>query len=122
MKSEAAVQTEVRLETCKKGVRLWRNNVGALQDASGRYVRYGLANESKKINDVIKSSDLIGITPTVITPDMVGQTVGIFTSYEVKHEGWKYSGSPREQAQAAWLTLVKNLGGIAAFVSSLDDL
>lgn len=122
MKSEAAVQTDIRIETSRRGARLWRNNVGALQDASGRFVRYGLANESKRMNETLKSSDLIGITPIVITPEMVGHTIGVFTSYEVKHEGWKYTGTGREKAQAAWLTLINKLGGIGKFISSLQEI
>ena len=58
----------------------------------------------------------------VITPEMVGTTVGVFTSFEVKRPGWKYTGTPREAAQESWLTLVRSLGGIARFVSSLGDV
>lgn len=123
MKSEAAVSAEVRLELSKRGVRCWRNNVGCLRnEKTGEYVRYGLCNESKKMNTALKSSDLIGVTPVEITQDMVGQTVGVFTSYEIKKEGWVYSGVGREAAQNAWLKLVRSLGGIAGFIARADDL
>jgi hypothetical protein len=122
MKSEAAVQTDIRLEASRRGARLWRNNVGALPGPSGIPVRYGLANESKRMNEAIKSSDLIGITPVVITQEMVGRTLGVFTSYEVKQEGWKFTGSKREVAQAAWIRLVKAFGGYARFVSDVSNL
>jgi hypothetical protein len=122
MKSEAAVQTDVRLELSRRGVRVWRNNVGVLQDKDGRYIRFGLANDSRKVNENFKSSDLIGITPVTITPDMVGQTIGVFTSYEIKHEGWKFTQSGRHKAQAAWLMLVNSLGGIGRFITSVNDL
>lgn len=122
MKTEAAVQTDVRLELSQRGVRVWRNNVGVLQDKDGRHVRFGLANESTRVNKEIKSSDLIGITPITITQDMVGKTIGVFTSYEIKKEGWKYTGNGRELAQAAWINLVQGLGGIARFISSVSQL
>ncbi len=121
--TEADLQSLVLIETSKRGTRLWRNNVGCLQNPkTGQFVRYGLCNSSKKLNDAIKSSDLVGITPIVITQEMVGQTVGVFTSYELKHPGWKYTGQGREVAQEAWLSLVRSLGGIARFVSSLGDV
>lgn len=119
---EQDLQSLVLIETSKKGIRLWRNNVGCLMDKRGVPVRYGLCNSSKKLNDAIKSSDLVGITPVVITPEMVGQTVGVFTSYEIKRPGWKYTGAGREKAQEAWLALVRSLGGIARFVSDLREV
>jgi len=114
-KSEAAVQTEIRLAASKLGGRLWRNNVGAGKLEDGSFVRWGLANDSKAMNTAIKSSDLIGILPTVVTPEMVGTTVGVFWSVEVKKEGWRFGGSPREVAQLRWIELVRSLGGVAYF-------
>lgn len=116
--SESAIQMAVRLEASQKGARLWRNNSGGLYDETGRFIRFGLANDSEKLNKEIKSSDLIGITPVLITQDLVGCTIGQFTSYEIKKGGWKYSGSDREIAQLRWIQLVVALGGRAAFVSS----
>lgn len=52
--NEATVQSLVRLEASRKGCRLWRNNVGVLQDINGRPVRYGLANDSKQLNENFK--------------------------------------------------------------------
>jgi len=108
---EANVQQNIRLHWSKKGGRLWRNNVGA----EGR-LRYGLANDSKQLNKQMKSSDLIGITPTIITQDMVGKLAGIFTSIEVKRSGWRYRNTDdRQSAQLKWLELVYGMGGIAGF-------
>ena len=110
--SESIVQQKVRFEASQQGIKLWRNNVGAYQDDRGGFVRYGLANESKKMNTILKSSDLIGITPVNIG----GTTLGIFTSYEVKKAGWKWSGNKHELAQQKWLELVVSMGGIGKFV------
>ena len=120
--SEQDLQSLVAIEVSKRGGRIFRNNVGVHLTDRGVPVRYGLANTSKQLNSVLKSSDLIGITPTVITPEMVGTTVGVFTSYEIKKPGWKYTGTDRETAQSAWIQLINSLGGIARFVSGLEQL
>lgn len=115
--SESRVQSLVRLEAARKGLLLWRNNVGALLDERGVPVRYGLANESKAQNQQLKSADLIGIRPVLIGPEHVGHTIGQFVSREVKEGFWKYTGNGREQAQRAWLELVLSVGGDAAFAA-----
>lgn len=120
--SEAAVQSQARVTASRLGWRLWRNNVGALRDESGGYVRFGLANDSAAINRRCKSADLIGIRPVVITPAHVGHTVGQFASIECKAAGWRWSGSEREQAQAAWARLVQSLGGYAAFCNDASQI
>lgn len=112
---EAGAQALVRLEASRNGARLWRNNVGVLFDSRGVPVRYGLVNDSKQLNESIKSSDLIGIKRLVITPDHVGSTVGQFVAREMKAPGWRFTGSKRELAQLKFLELVYAMGGDAAF-------
>lgn len=118
--SEAAIQKRVQLAATRQGWRLWRNNVGALKDERGVPVRYGLANDSAALNKVIKSSDLIGIKPTLVTPDMVGATVGQFVAREVKAAGWTYKGNAHEKAQLKFIELVTSLGGDACFINRAD--
>lgn len=120
--SESAVQTRVRLEAAAKGVRLFRNNVGVLRDETGRPVRYGLANDSKSVNDRIKSADLIGIRPVLITPSHLGSVVGVFVSREIKAAGWKYSGTDRETAQLKWAQMIAGCGGDACFATGEGTL
>ena len=121
MRSEAAVQEQIRLMSAQRGTPLWRNNNGACLDETGRMIRFGLGNDSKKLNEFWKSSDLIGVTPITIKPEHVGRVFGVFTAIEVKAEGWKWPRTPsaHETAQMAFLDDVANLGGIAAFCS--DD-
>lgn len=115
--SESAVQSNARLEAAKNGAIMWRNNVGVLPDQTGRPVRYGLCNDSAKLNKHIKSGDLIGITPILITTAHVGFTIGQFTSRECKPGGWHYTGTEREAAQLKWIETVIAKGGSASFIT-----
>lgn len=120
--SEAAVQAAVRLEAARKGVKLWRNNVGVLLDSRGAPVRYGLANDSKRLNAACKSADLIGWRPVLITSAHLGTRLAQFVSRECKKQGWKWSGDPHEQAQMKWLQAVVSDGGDAKFTSGEESL
>lgn len=121
--SEAGIQSAVRLRAAELGLRLWRNNLGAGKLENGSYVRWGLANDSAAINAVLKSSDLIGITPHVVTLADVGRTIGVFTAVETKHEGWRYNGNDAHtRAQQAFILLVQSCGGRAGFITSPDQL
>ncbi len=122
-KSEAHLLNELILHYDQKGLgRLFRNNRGACYDQTGRLIRYGLANESKAVDKVLKSSDLIGITKMIITPEDVGRTVAVFTSFEVKRENWQYKGTDREEAQRAWIRLIRGQGGIARFITDIEEV
>jgi hypothetical protein len=120
--SESAVQAVVRLEAGRNDCRLWRNNVGVLTDATGRPVRYGLANDSPALNRVVKSADLIGWRRVIITPEHVGKPIAQFLSRECKEVGWKYKNTEREQAQLAWAQLVIKDGGDAMFCTGEGTL
>lgn len=116
--SEAAVQARCRVRASKLGLRVWRNNVGAVHDnATGTHLRYGLANDSPQVNAVCKSADLIGIRPRIIQPDDVGALIGQFVSFECKAAGWKWGNTERERAQGNWAALVLSLGGDARFIT-----
>lgn len=109
--TEQALQQFLRVEAPKRGARLYRNNNGACQDDDGRHIRYGLGNDSKKLNDQWKSSDLIGIAGD-----------GKFLAVEVKKPGWHLTpGDKRGQAQARFIETVRSMGGKAGFVQSIQD-
>lgn len=108
---ENAVQAAVRAEAARLGCYLWRNNTGVLPDARGVPVRFGLGNDSSKVNKEIKSSDLIGI-----------DRHGRFVAIEIKAPGWTKPRNDRERAQERFLELVCCNGGIAAFVTDVAQL
>ena len=122
MLAESTIQNYIRNESAVLGDDLWRNNNGVLNDRQGRPVRFGLGNDSAKINKVCKSSDLIGLTKVIITPEMVGTMVGVFTAIEVKEEGWTFNPrDARAVAQKVFIDLVLQAGGYAGFAQSVDD-
>ena len=71
---ETNIMNKIMLAMSKKGYLCWRNNVGLFKTPDGK----------RTINIGVKGSpDIMAIKPTIITPDMVGQTVGIFVGVEV---------------------------------------
>lgn len=121
MSSESEVQAAIRCELARRGYKLWRNNSGAMRDQSGRLVRFGLGNESKQLNDRLKSSDLIGWVPVLITPAMVGSLIAQFVSLECKPPGWHLTpGDVRGQAQRRWIDMVVADGGEARFITECE--
>lgn len=114
---ESTVSKAVRLTFAHEGSVLWRNNVGVLKNERGVPIRFGLANESNQMNKRIKSSDLIGIRPVLVTQEMVGTVIGQFVARETKRSGWVFKGTPREQAQLKFIELVISKGGDACFTT-----
>ena len=107
MTSEQHIQQHIRLACSTGPVRLFRNNTGVLKDQHGRPVQFGLCKGS---------ADLIGWTTRMITADMVGQQVAVFTSIEVK----ALTGRLRPE-QKQWLEVVAGAGGIAGVARSVAD-
>lgn len=126
MTPEAKATENVWLRASVWGSRLFRNNSGVLKNDRGTPVRFGLGNESAKINKRLKSSDLIGFTPVTITQDMVGKQVAVMTAIEVKPAGTKirteWNERSREWAQQKFIDLVNRFGGLAGFATNEDDV
>lgn len=120
--SEKSVQDEARLLISKKGGRAFRNNKGVLPDKRGVPVRFGLCNDTPKMGERLRSSDLICCVPVLITQDMVGTTIGQFVAIEVKKRGWHYIGTEHEQGQLRFGELIIGLGGKFCFYNGEGEL
>ena len=129
MTPEQKATDEVRESASQFGVKLFRNNAGGCKDETGRMIRFGLGNDGTKASKVLKFGDYIGFTPVIITPDMVGQTLAVFTNMEIKpdgdlqktlHEASKLG--TREHFQWKTCEFVKRFGGIAGFVTNKSDV
>lgn len=118
--SEGDLSKLIQLEALKHRCILYRNNSAAFKDLTGRIVRVGLGNLSKKLSEKWKTSDLIGYTIVTVTPEMVGRELAVFTAIEVKLPGAKVD--TRYKAQKKFIDQVQANGGIALMCNSLDSL
>lgn len=114
LQPESNVQTKILLAASSIQNRLFRNNVGLFKTIDGRTVKTGLHNGS---------SDLIGWTKVVITPDMVGKTVAVFTAIECKKSNFIFPKTPNEtlKGQINFIEQVKKSGGYAGFARSDEE-
>lgn len=116
---ESNIQTRIHLAVSQLGVRLFRNNVAKawigksirFQSTKTVTVEKGdvLIKNARRLNAglCVGSSDLIGWTPVTITPEMVGETVAVFTGVEVKTPTGKLT-----KDQKRFLNAVELAGGI----------
>jgi hypothetical protein len=94
---------------CSNGpVRLWRNNCGSLQDKTGRWVKFGIANPG--------GSDLIGFRTITVGPEHLGKRLAIFAAVECKST----SGRIRPKQQV-FIDNVKKCGGLAGVARSVEE-
>lgn len=105
--TETDRQRLIQIRASERGDRLFRNNVGVATFPGGERVAYGLFHGS---------SDLIGPTRILITPEMVGRAMAIFTAVEVKKRS-----SRGEEHQEAFLGMVRGLGGIAGVARTVEE-
>lgn len=118
--AEADITNPILTGATKLGARLFRQNTGLgwvgkiFRKTADRIT---LDNPRPLHAGLCKgSSDIIGWTPRVITPEMVGQTVAVFTALEVK------TGKVvTTDEQKAFVAAVQKAGGIAAVVRSVDE-
>lgn len=86
--SETDEMRRIMLDTAKAGSTLFRNNValawagklvsnrnGVVTLSNARPIHAGLC---------VGSSDLVGPTPVIVTPELIGRVLAVFTAIEVK--------------------------------------
>lgn len=118
-KSEKAIQNEVR-NALAGSCLLFRANVGTgwtgevVRRSGGEVVLAGARPLSSGLP--LGFSDLFGLVPVVVTPEMVGQTLGVFVAVEMKSE----TGAVREE-QEAFIKAVRKNGGRAGVARSVAD-
>jgi hypothetical protein len=104
---ESALLQRLLLRCSALGARVFRNNVGRLQDRNGRWVQYGLC---------VGSSDLIGYLPVLIGPEHVGRTLAVFVAIEAKSA----AGTLRP-VQRQFLTVAGQHGAITCLARTVED-
>ena len=109
--NETEISKQIRIEASRVGALLFRNNSGVGFNPAGRPVRFGLGNDSKRLNAVLKSSDLIGLAPG-----------GRFLAVECKRPGWSWRGTERETAQRNFHSFIGANGGLGLFATCWADV
>lgn len=115
MRTETDVQNLARVLIAQYGGVAWRNNTGVareIDEDTGRMrpIRYGLGNDSAKLNAAFKMGDLVGM-----------DAHGLFCMWECKRPGWRYTGTDTEVAQWTAIKFVRAHGGRAGFVNHPDQ-
>lgn len=104
---ETKIQNRIMMDMSEKGYLVWRNQVGLFKTLDGRTVNIGIKG----------SSDLMAVKPTVITPEMVGQTLAVFVAVEVKTATGRQS-----EPQKKWQKAVEKLGVKYILARSEEDI
>jgi hypothetical protein len=130
-KEETDITHTIMIDTSKLGARMFKN-VRGLFYTKGEVMNLLAAIKTGRVDTIMAavrklrqvmaglqaedSSDLIGFRPTVITQDMVGTTVAIFSAIEVK----TVTGAVRD-GQHRWIDFVLKNGGFAGVARSPDE-
>ena len=118
--AEADITNPILKEASRMGARLFRQNV-ALAWVGKQIKRtpttITLENSRPLHAGLCKgSSDVIGWTPVLVTPEMVGQTLAVFTAIEVKA-----GRVPVTEEQERFVAAVVAAGGIGRVVRSVAE-
>jgi len=126
---ENNIQAQIMMALSKAGCRIFRNNVAMAWVGNGKAERGAGKPMYVGPHDVVirnarplhaglhkGSGDLIGWMPTLITPDMVGSTVAVFVSPEIKTQTGRASAD-----QKTWIDAVNRDGGRAGIARSAAE-
>ena len=97
MKSEGNIQNAIMVALSEAGCLIFRNNVGAWKDPSGRLIRYGVGGKG--------GSDLLGVASD-----------GAFLAVECKTATRRV-----RPEQTAFIDAVRKRGGRAGIARSVED-
>jgi hypothetical protein len=113
--AESNIFNEVCIKASTLFGRLFRNNVGSgFALHGGHYIEFGLCKGS---------GDGIGWFPVKITPEMVGKTLAVFASIEVKTPAaYAKKDHNMKSEQRNWMDFVNSQGGFACCVCSEEQL
>jgi hypothetical protein len=102
------------------------NRVRMFRFQSGRFwqgeeiergINYVVLRHPRRVNVGFEGlADLDGWITRTVSADMVGQSIAQFAAIEVKTMGQKPTA-----VQAAFLSTVRNMGGLAGVATSVDD-
>jgi len=119
--NETTILQRIRLAVGRvSGLRLFRNNCG--QAWMGKIIRRTADTITIKDPRPVQfglnpgSADLIGWRTIMITPDMIGKSVAVFASIEVKTDNGRVK--PEQQN---WLEQVEKAGGLAVIARSPEQ-
>lgn len=116
---EADIQSAVLIALSEQGHYCLRVNSG--QFWGGEVMSHDgsmlLLKHPTKIQGAVKgTADIVGCVQVVVTPQMVGKTVAVFTAIEVKQPGEK-----AKPHQENYLALMRSRGAIAGIATSSDE-
>lgn len=118
--NETNIVREIQIAASRIGARLIRQQTGMGWIGKGKRKPDGtviIPNARPFHSGFTGWSDTGGFTPVLITPDMVGQTVAVYTQVEVKTDT-----GPVRTEQRDWISYVRSQGARAGIARSPDDV
>ncbi len=108
---ESVIEAHIKQYLALRNIFFWKVKTTGTYDPAKRIFRATGANYMKGV------SDILGVLPIKITPDMVGETVGIMLAIEVKSK----TGKLRPE-QVIFQQRVRTCGGVAFVARGVEDV